>query len=116
MPHRYPQEAALRDGRRVLLRPFKATDTDALYEFFQHLPADTRRFAWARIEDRATVEGFAQDLDYDRVFPLLALDGRRVVADATLHYRDHGPLRLVGRVKWLIDPAFRGVGLGTLMV
>jgi len=116
MPHRYPQEATLRDGRRVLLRPFKASDTDALYEFFQHLPTETRRFAWNRIEERAVVEGFAQNLDYDRTFPLLALYGRRVVADATLHFRDHGPLRLVGRIKWLIDPEWRGVGLGTLMV
>jgi len=116
MPHRYPQEAALRDGRRVLLRPFKADDTDALYDFFQQLPKETRRFAWERIEERSVVEGFAQNLDYDRTFPLLALDGRRVVADATLHYREHGPLRLVGRIKWLIDPKYRGVGLGTVMV
>ena len=116
MSHRYPQEAALRDGRRVLLRPFKAQDADALYEFFQHLPSETRRFAWDRIEERSVVDGFAQNLDYDRVFPLLALSGRRVVADATLHFREHGPLRLVGRVKWLLDPEFRGVGLGTVMV
>ena len=39
MPHRYPQEAVLRDGRRVLLRPFAEKDVDALYEFFQHLPS-----------------------------------------------------------------------------
>jgi hypothetical protein len=76
-------------------------------------PQETRRFAWERIEERSVVEGFAQNLDYDRTFPLLALDGRRVVADATLHYREHGPLRLVGRIKWLIDPKYRGVGLGT---
>jgi GNAT superfamily N-acetyltransferase len=50
------------------------------------------------------------------VFPLLAVDGGRIVADATLHRREHGPLRLVGRVKWLIDPEFRGAGLGTLLV
>jgi GNAT superfamily N-acetyltransferase len=116
MPHRYPQEAVLRDGRRVMLRPFTANDTDILYQFFQHLPDGTRRFAWERIEDRAVVEAWGSNLDYDKTFPLLAVQGRRVVADATLHFRDCGPLRLVGRVKWLIDPEFRGVGLGMLMV
>jgi GNAT superfamily N-acetyltransferase len=116
MPHRYPQEAVLRDGRRVLLRPFGSGDTHALYEFFQGLPESTRRFAWDRIDDPALVESWGQNLDYAKVFPLLALAGRRVVADATLHRRDGGPLRLVGRIKWLIAPEFRGAGLGTLLV
>jgi GNAT superfamily N-acetyltransferase len=116
MPHRYPQEAVLRDGRRVLIRPFTRRDTDALYEFFQRLPEETRRFAWDRIGDRGLIEEWGRNLDYAKAFPLLAVDGARIVADATLHRRDRGPLRLVGRVKWLLDPAYRGVGLGTVLV
>ena len=50
------------------------------------------------------------------MFPLLALDGSKVVADASLHRRDYGPLRLAGRIKWLIDPEFRGAGLGAMLV
>lgn len=116
MPTRYPQEVALRDGRRLLVRPFTANDTQALWEFFERLPAAVRRFAWDPIDDRATVEGWAAKLDYDRVFPLLAFDGGNVVADATLHYHQNGPLRLVGRIKWLVDPDWRNVGLSTALV
>jgi GNAT superfamily N-acetyltransferase len=116
MPIRYPQEAVLRDGRRLLVRPFTENDVDALYEFFLHLPAEVRRFAWDRIDNRALVESWGRELDYSKVLPLLALDGRKIVADATLHRREGSPLRLVGRVKWLIDPAYRGAGLGTLLV
>jgi len=116
MPNRYPQEAALRDGRRVLLRPFEAKDTEALYEFFQSLPDENRRFAWDRIDDRGLIEAWGRNLDYEKVFPLLAIDGTRIVADATLHRREGGPLRLVGRIKWLLDPEYRGAGLGTIMV
>ena len=116
MPHRYPQEAALRDGRRVLLRPFAAHDTGALYAFFQRLPDEARRFAWDRLADRSLIERWGAHIDYARAFPLLAFDGTRIVADATLHRRQQGPLRLVGRVKWLLDPSFRGVGLGLLLV
>lgn len=116
MPHQYPIEAALRDERRVLLRPFGASDTDALYDFFKRLPESDRRFAWDRIEDRQTIERWSQNLDYDKVFPILAISGTRIIADATLHRREGGPLRLVGRLKWLIDPDFRGVGLGVLLV
>lgn len=116
MPNTYPQEAALRDGRRVLIRPFGAHDTDALHTFFQGLPTETRRFAWDRIDDRALIEQWGQQLDYSKTFPLLAIDGTRIIADATLHFRDGGPLRLVGRIKWLIDAEFRSVGLGVLLV
>lgn len=116
MPHRFPQEAVLRDGRRVHLRPFAKRDVKPLYEFFQRLPESARRFAWDRIDDRATIERWGVELDYAKVFPLLAVSGSRIVADATLHRRTQGPLRLTGRVKWSIDPEYRGVGLGSLLV
>ena len=116
MPHRYPQETILRDGRRVLLRPFTQKDVDALYAFFQRLPAEYRRFAWDPIESRALIEKWGREIDYAKALPLLAVDGNRIVADATLHRRRGGPLRLVGRIKWMLDPAFRGVGLGTTLV
>ncbi|HET7434855.1 MAG TPA: GNAT family N-acetyltransferase [Thermoanaerobaculia bacterium] len=115
MPHRYPQEAALRDGRRVLLRPFTEKDVDALYEFFHRMPAEYRRFAWDNVDSRSLVEGWGRSIDYSKVFPLLAVDGGKVVADATLHRREGGPLRLVGRIRWMIDPQYRGVGLGTIL-
>jgi GNAT superfamily N-acetyltransferase len=116
MPTQYPQEAVLRDGRRLLIRPFTAGDVDPLYEFFLHLPEDVRRFAWDRIDNRRLVESWGRELDYGKVLPLLAWDGHKVVADATLHRRTGSPLRMVGRVKWLLDPAYRGAGLGTLLM
>lgn len=114
--NRYPTTTILSDGHRVIVRPFQADDAAGLHDFFLGLPVDWRRFAWDRIESRGLIERWADNIDYDRVLPLLAFDGPRVVADASLHRRDHGPLRLVGRVKWLIDPEFRDVGLGTMLV
>jgi len=116
MSNRYPQEAVTRDGRRLLIRPFTASDGDALFDLFQRLPEEDRRFAWDRIDDRSIIEGWCRNLDYDKVYPLIALDGTKIVADASLHRRERGPLRLVGRFKWLIDPDYRSVGLGSLLV
>jgi GNAT superfamily N-acetyltransferase len=116
LPHRYPQEATLRDGRRVLLRPFAEKDVDALYDFFHRMPIEYRRFAWDNVDNRHLIEAWGREIDYGKVFPLIALDGNHIVADATLHRRGGGPLRLVGRVKWMIDPQYRGAGLGTILV
>ncbi len=116
MPDRFPQEVVLRDGRRVLIRTFNENDADQLFEFFQQLPIEVRRTAWDNIEDRSLIERWGQNIDYSKVFPLIAANGHSVVADATLHRHERGPLRLVGRIKWLIDPAYRGQGLGTTMV
>ena len=115
-PFRYPQQAALRDGRVVTIRPFEQGDVSALHAFFLRLPEELRRFAWDRIESRSVIESWGSNIDYGKVFPLLAWSGSSVVADASLHRREHGPLRLVGRIKWLIDPEFRAVGLGSTLV
>jgi GNAT superfamily N-acetyltransferase len=116
VPDNYPQEAVLRDGRRVLLRPFASNDVEPLHEFFTRLPSSYRRFAWDPIENKPLIESWGRNIDYSKTFPLLALTGKQIVADASLHRRDGGPLRLVGRIKWMIDPVWRGAGLGTLLV
>lgn len=116
MPHRFPEEAVLRDGRRVILRPFTEKDVEALYDFFHRMPMAYRRFAWDQVDNRQLIESWAQNIDFARVFPLLAWSGNRIIADATLHRRKGGPLRLVGRLRWMIDPEYRGIGLGTLLV
>jgi GNAT superfamily N-acetyltransferase len=117
IPQRFPQEAVLRDGSRVLIRPFTERDTEALWQFFHRLPEGVRRLAWDNIDDRALVEHWGRNVDYYKALPLIAFDADdRIVADATLHRRHGGPLRFTGRVKWLIDPDYRGLGLGTILV
>ncbi len=116
MPNRYPQEAVTRDGRRLLIRPMNPSDGDALHGFFRRLPDEVRRFAWNRIGDRAVVDRWCRELDYSKIFPLLAFDRSEAVADVTLHHHEQGPLRMAARITWLIDPRYRGVGLGTLLV
>ena len=66
--------------------------------------------------DPALIDTWGANIDYSRALPLIAVNGHRIVADATLHCRDRGPLRLVGRIKWLLNPEYRGQGLGITLV
>lgn len=115
MPDHFPCELGLTDGSRVLLRRLTPGDGATLFEFFQRLPEGLRRLAWDDLESREVVESWARDLDYESTLPLVAVDGSKIIADATLHYRARGPLRLVGRVRWLIDPEYRGRGLAPVL-
>jgi len=65
------------------------------------------------------VERWGRELDYESVFPLLALDGGRIGRGR--HAAPAGPgavarASVIGAIKWMLDPAFRGVGLGSLLV
>jgi len=111
VPNRFPTEIGLNDGSRVLLRRLTPGDGSALFEFFQRLPAGLRRLAWDDLDNRELIESWARNIDYESSLPLVAVDGSRIIAETTLHYRDRGPLRLVGRVRWFIDPEYRGRGL-----
>ena len=68
MPQRFPQEAVLRNGARVLIRPFTARDTDALWQFFQRLPKDVQRLAWDHIDDRSVVNEWGRSHDVKNLF------------------------------------------------
>ncbi len=112
MHDRFPCEAVLKDGKRLLLRRLERHDEAALNAFFQRLPTQIRRLAWQDLNS-SVIHEWIQNIDYEKALPVIALDGTRVVGDATLHYREGGPLRLVGRIRWMIDPEYNGVGLGT---
>ena len=73
MLDRFPQEAFLRDGSRLLVRPFTAADTGALWAFFHSLPEEERRFAWDRIDNRALIEQWGVEPDIMGIGPIFAV-------------------------------------------
>jgi len=116
MIKRYPKRAKLRDGTQVSLRLMMKRDQHALYEFFQRVPKEDRLFLRDDVSKPATIQSWVDDLDYERVLPLLVLVDGRVVGDATLHRRRLGWTRHLGKVRLVIDPQYRQKGLGSLLV
>jgi RimJ/RimL family protein N-acetyltransferase len=112
----YPKRAKLHDGTEVILRLMAKDDQRSLYEFFQRVPREDRLFLRDDVSDPKTVQAWAEGLDTDRVLPLLALAGGKIVGDATLHRRRHDWTRHVGRIRLVVDPEYRHKGLGTLLV
>jgi RimJ/RimL family protein N-acetyltransferase len=113
---RYPREITLRSGVKLVFRPMTRDDVDRLWNFFQQVPPEDKMFFRQDVSRREVVQHWADILDYDLVLPILALDGSRVVGDATLHRQRTGWKQRIGVLRVQIAPDFRHLGLGTAMV
>lgn len=112
----YPKSLTLRDGSTVTVRPLRTVDGEALADFFRRIPEEDRKFLKDDVTRPEVVDAWCRDINHARVFPLIAEAEGKVVADATLHRRTAGWLRHVGEVRLVVDPEFRGKGLGSRLL
>jgi RimJ/RimL family protein N-acetyltransferase len=111
----YRQLVTLRDGARVLLRPLTSGDRQALIDLFAVISEEERRYFRTNVKDAEIVGGWVDNLDYDRVLPVIAVIGDRIVGDATLHFHD-GPYRHIAEIRVFLAKDFRHRGLGVRML
>lgn len=107
----YPKEVTLRDGSKVVFRPVVKEDEEALYQFFKGMSEEDRLYLRDDVVNLGVIKGWMEHLDYNKVLPIVALDGDRIVADATLHRNPHGWMRHVGEIRMSVAGSHRGRGL-----
>ncbi len=93
-----------------------ATDEAGLLQFFKRIPVQERQLFREDVTRLSVIQGWTGNLDYSRILPLLAVQGSRVVADATLHRDIGGWSRHVAKVRLTLDPEFRAQGLARLLL
>ena len=106
----------LKDGTIVLLRPMIKTDRNSLGKFFNRLTPSVLQYVRNDVTDPKVLDKWFDQLNYDRVFPLLAFKNDEVVANASLHRVSYGWRKHLGTIRIVVDPEFHGKGLGTLMI
>ena len=107
----FRQVVTLRDGARVLLRPLTANDRQGLMNFFLPTSQEELRFMRHNVTEPEVINAWIDRLDYDVVFPLIAIVGDRIVGEATLHFQT-GCARHRGEVRIFLAKDFRRRGLG----
>jgi len=105
----------LKDGGEVLLRPMTPDDCQTLIGLFATAPDEDVLYLRDDVRDPAVAKGWCENLNYGRVFPLMALADERAVGQATLHF-GCGPERHCGRVRIFVAKDFRRRGLGKQMI
>jgi len=112
---KYRNLGTLNDGTRVLLRPLTKDDRERLVEFFAPVSPDDLRYLRHNIGDAGLVRRWVDELDYQKILPLVAVVSERIVGETTLHFRE-GPERHIAEIRIFLSKEFRRRGLGTLML
>ena len=112
----FPKQVTLQTGTSVTIRPIVKEDAEKLHAFFCKVPSEARLFMRDDVSLREVIDSWAEELDYEKVLPLVALVDDTIVADATLNCRKFGWTSHVGKVRMVVDVDYRGEGLGTLMI
>lgn len=112
----FPKTCELRDGSVVIIRPLDPSDEEALMQFFKALPESERVWYRDDVTDPAVMHRWTHNINLERVVPLIAVQEGRIIANWTLHVRDHGWTRHHGQLRGTVLPHKRNVGLASIMV
>lgn len=111
----YPKLFTLKDGTSVAIRPLAQGDFEQLFSFFGSLHEEDRLFLRDDVSDPELVRKWTDEVDLDRVIPLVALDGDQIVANGSLHIMSHAWIRHVGHIRLVTARSHRQKGLGKLI-
>jgi L-amino acid N-acyltransferase YncA len=110
--NRYPKLVS----SHLELRPFVTTDEAELLAFYNRIPVGERQLFNEDVTRASVIRGWIRNTDFDRVLPIVALEGRRIVANVSLHLNRRSWSRHVAKIRMTLDPEVRGRGIGTAII
>ena len=110
---RYPIKIVFDEETEVILRPLDQEDKVALAQFFQRVPEEDRFYLKENVTAPEVIREWTEHIDLERTFPIIGIDDGKIVADATLHRSRTPARRHVGELRIVVDPDYRGKGLGS---
>jgi acyl-CoA hydrolase/RimJ/RimL family protein N-acetyltransferase len=112
------REVRLRDGRRVLIRPTRTSDTAAMQELFYRLSEEDvqTRFFQHLTSLTDTAAQHLCSVDYEEEMAFAAVVGpserERIVAASSYFLN---PATGLAEVAYMVDPEWQGAGLGAIL-
>jgi RimJ/RimL family protein N-acetyltransferase len=111
----YPKEVSLKSGQKLTLRLLKGDDIEPLVMFFKSLPEEDRMYLRSDVTKRENILRRFGDINYDKVYPVIALDRDRIVAIGSLWRAEFGWMRHLGEIRVVVASDFQRKGLCTIL-
>jgi acetyltransferase len=112
----YPKKVTLKTGEVVTIRLMREEDEHRLLKFFRDIPEEDRRVLRHDTTNPEVIHRWTTELDYERVFPVVAEFDDTIIGSATLHMNAYGWQRHIGELRCVVAKAYRGKGVGKLLI
>jgi len=112
----FARKLKLTDGSTIVIRPLMKSDGPALLDFFNALPMNDRLFLKEDVTKKEVIDRWIAELDYERVFPVIAEKDSLIYGDATLHFNKYGWQRHVAEIRCVVSPEYQHKGLATALM
>ena len=112
---KYPKELTLKNRKSVLLRLLTENDFDNLVNFFQNLPPRDRMYLRIDVMKRENILKRFGQINYDNMFPLIAIVEEHIIAIGTIYRSLFGWMRNLGEIRVVVSPEYQRQGLCTIL-
>ena len=112
----YPRNEIVSEHREIELWPMTIDDAPDLLSFYRSLPPEDLLYLREDVTRPETMDRWADGIESEEVWHLLASYQGRIIADGELDYPYYGWSQHVGELRIVVDRDFRGSGLSRLVV
>lgn len=112
---KYPKELTLKNQKSVFLRLLTENDFDNLVNFFQNLPTRDRMYLRIDVMKRENILKRYGQINYDNMFPLIAIVEENIIAIGTIYRSLFGWMRNLGEIRVVVSPEYQRQGLCTIL-
>jgi acetyl coenzyme A synthetase (ADP forming)-like protein len=115
-PHEWEQDAVLREGGTVHIRPIVPSDADALQAFVQNMSSESSYFRFFRVKRELQPEELSAytHLDYQLDMAFVAIVDEQLVGVGRYNAIESDPTS--AEIAFTVADDFQGEGIGTLLV
>lgn len=112
----FPRAHKLESGTEVIVTPLVPSDWELFDEFAVAIPTRERAFLRREIASRDSIRAWCARLNYERLLPLLAWVGGRIVGAAFIQPIVERSDVQRGHLQLVVHPYYRQRGIGKLML
>ena len=106
----YPKEVSLKSGQNLTIRLLNEDDIETLVQFFQSLPEEDRMYLRSDVLKSENIVRRFGTLNYNKVYPVIALDQDRIVAIGSLWRAEFGWMRNLGELRVVVCREYQRKG------